>query len=185
MASSFSQLSLYKGHPVGFNPVSRAGSIREMTNSSGAIESQLAYDPYGRVAQLQGSISPDFQYAGYYEHAPSGENLTLFRAYNATSGRWINRDPSLEDGGVNLYGYLYNNPLSGVDLLGLQECCVAHPTPEINPKTGYPYGYNPFEGIPASWKYDPKTGPFKKPDGSLFDPGPQAARTATVGGPLQ
>ena len=55
------------------------GSIREMTNSSGAIQDQDAYDPFGRVTQLQGSVSPDYQYAGYYLHAASGLYLTRWR----------------------------------------------------------------------------------------------------------
>ncbi len=70
------------------------GSIREITNSSGTIQAQYAYDPYGQVTKIAGSgPDSDFQYAGYYYHGPSGLNLTLNRAYNPGLGRWINRDP--------------------------------------------------------------------------------------------
>ena len=34
-------------------------------------------------------------------------------------GKWPNRDPIGEQGGLNLYGYVYNNPVSYVDPFGL------------------------------------------------------------------
>ena len=55
--------------------------------------SQYRYGMYGEVTQTVGTLASDFQYAGYYFHAPSGLNLTTYRAYNPTLGRWINRDP--------------------------------------------------------------------------------------------
>ena len=68
------------------------GSIREITNGAGTIQAQYSYDPYGQVTKIAGTgVVSDFQYAGYYYHAPSGLNLTLYRAYNSNLGRWINR----------------------------------------------------------------------------------------------
>jgi RHS repeat-associated protein len=67
-------------------------------------------DLYGRITQLQGSLASDFQYAGYYYHAPSGLSLAIHRAYSANQGRWICRDPIGENAGLNLYDYVANNP---------------------------------------------------------------------------
>jgi len=100
-------------------------SIREMTNSSGTVEAQLAYDMYGRAAQLQGSLAPDFQFGDYYLHSRSGLSLTLTRAYSASQGRFINRDTIAEAGGVNLYEYVRNHPEQGVDPSG--KCAFAIP----------------------------------------------------------
>src|SRR5690348_9155192 len=36
-----------------------------------------------------------------------------------TSSRWINRDSINERGGLNLYGFIANNPINQIDLLGL------------------------------------------------------------------
>ena len=44
------------------------GSVREMTDTTGAIQARYDYDPYGRVTQIAGSMASDFQYAGYYKH---------------------------------------------------------------------------------------------------------------------
>ena len=42
-----------------------------------------------------------------------------FRYYNPSTGRWPSRDPIEEQGGVNLYGFVGNDPANSVDLLGL------------------------------------------------------------------
>jgi hypothetical protein len=34
-------------------------------------------------------------------------------------GRWINRDPKAEAGGINLYGFVGNDPINRIDLFGL------------------------------------------------------------------
>lgn len=44
-------------------------------------------------------------------------------AYKTASGRaeWPNRDPIGEEGGLNLYGFVYNNPMSFLDPYGLDQ----------------------------------------------------------------
>jgi RHS repeat-associated protein len=95
------------------------GSNREMTDSSGNIQAQYGFDPYGRITKLQGSQSADFQFAGYYEHLPSGLKMTLFRSYNANLGRWLSRDPVGQMDSANFYSYVDNAPVLGKDSLGL------------------------------------------------------------------
>ena len=91
------------------------GSIREVTDSNGAVRAVYDYDPYGNQVVVNGNMTVDLGYTGHYFHAPSGLNLTLYRAYNPVLGRWISRDPIGEDGGVNLYGYVQNSPLISTD----------------------------------------------------------------------
>ncbi|MBN8662870.1 MAG: RHS repeat-associated core domain-containing protein, partial [Candidatus Obscuribacter phosphatis] len=93
-------------------------SVCELLASGGSVQSQYSYSPYGRVANLQAGVSSDFQYAGYYAHAPSGLNLAVRRAYAATSGRWISRDPEEESEGINLYRYVNNSPVNYRDPSG-------------------------------------------------------------------
>ncbi len=47
-----------------------------------------------------------------------------YRYYSPGLGRWVNRDPVLEYGGLHLYGILANDLLSGTDMLGLVEFTV-------------------------------------------------------------
>jgi RHS repeat-associated protein len=42
----------------------------------------------------------------------------VYRGYNASLGRWLNRDPIGEVGGLNLYAYVNNNPLDSSDPTG-------------------------------------------------------------------
>ena len=79
------------------------GSVREMTDGSGNIVARYDYDPYGRTTLVSGSNLSDFQYAGYYAHQTSGLNLTMFRAYDPNTARWLSRDPVGEGIGPNLY----------------------------------------------------------------------------------
>jgi RHS repeat-associated protein len=96
------------------------GSIREMTDSVGTIVAQCSYDPYGQVTPIgTPSVNSDFQYAGMYRHARSGFDLTGFRQYDSGLARWLSRDPIEEFGGLNLYRYVKNNPISGIDPDGL------------------------------------------------------------------
>jgi len=45
--------------------------------------------------------------------------IGLLRYYNPETGRWVNRDPIEEEGGVNLYGFVANDPKFIWDYLGL------------------------------------------------------------------
>jgi RHS repeat-associated protein len=95
------------------------GSIRELTDSSGSVQTRYDYDPYGRRTKLSGSLDADFGFTGHYYHQPSGLHLALYRAYDGDLGRWISRDPIAEAGGVNLYRYVLNSPINLWDPYGL------------------------------------------------------------------
>jgi RHS repeat-associated protein len=99
--------------------VDHLGSVRELTDSTGAVRARYAYDPYGRRTKVSGDLEASFGYTGYYQHTPSGLSLALYRAYDARLGRFISRDPIEENGGVNLYAYVYSSPLNSIDPLGL------------------------------------------------------------------
>lgn len=49
----------------------------------------------------------------------SGVRYYGFRYYNPNTGRWINRDPIAERGGLNLYGLVGNSAINRYDYLGL------------------------------------------------------------------
>ena len=107
------------------------GSTREMCDGSGNIVARYDYDSYGRTTLVSGTDMASFQYAGMYKHQTSGFYLTEYRAYDPTTARWLSRDPAGEIetddgddddgtvGGMNLYGYVDNDPLNYYDDDGL------------------------------------------------------------------
>ena len=71
------------------------GSIRELTDSTQAIRARYDFDPYGLRGTNQITSSPieaDFGFTGHYFHAVSRLHLTLYRAYDAETGRWLSRE---------------------------------------------------------------------------------------------
>jgi RHS repeat-associated protein len=95
------------------------GSVRELCSSTGAIVARYSYDPYGRTTLVSGTNLATKQYASYYAHQPSGLEFSVYRAFDPNAGRWLNRDPIGERGGVNLYGYVVESPINLKDYLGL------------------------------------------------------------------
>jgi len=62
-----------------------------------------------------------------FTKSASGVRYYGFRYYNPNTGRWPNRDPIQEQGGLNLYGMVGNNPVNSWDYLGLAanyKCCT-------------------------------------------------------------
>jgi RHS repeat-associated protein len=95
------------------------GSVREVTDANGNLVARYDYDAWGRRTRVFGTYEADWGYAGYFVHRASKLNLTWYRAYDPDLGRWVSRDPIAEGGGLNLYGYVENNPPFTNDPLGL------------------------------------------------------------------
>jgi RHS repeat-associated protein len=110
------------------------GNIIALTNSSGNVSARYRYDAFGKVLS-----ATDVDASGWVNHnihgfssKPSFGNQGLlyygYRWYSPSLGRWINRDPIEESGGMNLYGFVGNDGVGMWDILGLKistECYLA------------------------------------------------------------
>jgi RHS repeat-associated protein len=104
------------------------GSVRDVLDATtGNRVASYDFSPYGSVTQSSVTNGTDYQYAGLFYHAPSGLNLATYRAMDGITGRFMNRDPLGEDGGVNLYAYVGGNPVNSIDPsgLGVVDCAKA------------------------------------------------------------
>jgi RHS repeat-associated protein len=111
------------------------GSIREVMGANGTVVSSSRYDAWGVRTTHGVQDAASFGFTGHLEHKELGLVFTLYRAYDPATGRWQSRDPIGESGGINLYGYVGNDPVSLIDPLGL------NPGDFINDASGDP---NPF-----------------------------------------
>jgi RHS repeat-associated protein len=86
-----------------------------------ALAGSYRYDPFGRLIGTPTGLAAinTQRYSSKDWHNASGFYYFGYRFYDPATQRWLNRDPIAEEGGVNLYGYVGNNPISGVDAFGL------------------------------------------------------------------
>jgi RHS repeat-associated protein len=94
------------------------GSVREVTDAAGVLRARYDYGFWGNRTRLSGDVETAVGYTGHHHHGKSGLVLTWYRAYDPDTGRWLSRDPIAEDGGLNLYGYVFNNPSDWIDPQG-------------------------------------------------------------------
>jgi RHS repeat-associated protein len=100
------------------------GSTVALTDDTGAVTTQYAYEPFGRatVQNLVGTSTNPYQYAGR-ENDGTGLYYNRARYYHPVFGRFISADPLAQSPrfpGVNdLYVYADDAPTTFTDPLGL------------------------------------------------------------------
>ncbi|MEK6589051.1 MAG: RHS repeat-associated core domain-containing protein, partial [Nitrospinota bacterium] len=95
------------------------GSITALTDGKGKVVQRYDYDSFGKLKRYGNKVKNSYTYT-CREYDRETE-LYYYRAryYDAKVGRFINRDPIGFEGGINLYVYVGNNPVSYIDPLGL------------------------------------------------------------------
>ncbi len=97
------------------------GSTVAMTDAAQSVINQYRYDPFGNIINQSETIPQPFTFVGQYGvmTEPNGFYYMRARYYDPQVGRFISEDPIGFDGGdVNLYAYVGNNPIMGVDPWG-------------------------------------------------------------------
>ncbi len=96
-------------------------SVRLVVNlADGSIVEELDYNEFGRVIADSNPGFQPFGFAGGLYDPATRLTRFGFRDYDAETGRWPNRDPIEEEGGLNLYTFVGNSPLIRVDAFGLK-----------------------------------------------------------------
>lgn len=96
------------------------GNTLGLTDSSGVVQTEYTYQPFGGTTVSGSSNGNPSQYSGRDNDA-TGLYYYRGRYYSPTLHRFISEDPIGFLGGVNLYGYVGNNPISYVDPYGLDK----------------------------------------------------------------
>ena len=124
------------------------GNITSLTDSSGNAVARYLNDPFGRPSGMWGPLAgPNVMRCSsmpYYDQA--GAIGYCGRFYDPILQRWLNQDPIGEAGGINLYGFVGNNPISRVDPYGLSWLTGPSPFPGQDPAQLGPYALHIDDG---------------------------------------
>ena len=114
------------------------GSLRVVADSDGHVLKEVLYDPFGGIIE---DSAPDLRipigFAGGLHDRDLGFVRFGWRDYDTFTGRWTAPDPLGDAGGdPDWYGYCLDDPVNGVDPLGL-----------------FQFGKRPLSCLPSNWHW--------------------------------
>ena len=120
-------VALLRGRSTFWIHTDHLGTPRAVTDAHRSIVWRAAYDPFG-AAHVDEDPDDDghrlqlnLRFPGQYADAESGTYYNLMRDYDPRLGRYLTPDPLGLYDGVNLFAYVHNNPVSGIDRYGMYD----------------------------------------------------------------
>lgn len=134
------------------------GNTRLLTDQGGAVVNRYRYTPFGAATVIVEGVPNPFRFVGQYGVMDEGNGRIFMRAryYDARWGRFISQDPIHFRGGMNLYGYCANAPVTCTDPGGeIYVIAIVVAVSAIFLWTGVlaKVAVNAFEG---AWNRDPR-----------------------------
>lgn len=111
-------LSVRRGGTTSFFQPDGHGSVARVVEA-GASKASYDYDVFGRIIGRTGASSEFYAFQGREFNEESGLYYFRARYYDPQTGRFISADPIGLQGGVNLYAFVKNNPVTLNDPTGL------------------------------------------------------------------
>ena len=149
------------------------GNVTELVNTNGLVMASYNYDPFGNMLSMSGPLASAntyrFSSKEWNEHA--GLYYYGYRFYDPNLQRWLNRDPISEAGGINLYGFVFNNPFFWADQYGLAPW-EPYPTCDAAAK-GVMQDLHDHPETVNGEHYEKASGIFKDKDGKYYYNPPQ------------
>ena len=95
------------------------GTPQKLTSVSGAVVWSAEYSSFGQATMSNELITNNLRFPGQYYDSETGLHYNWFRYYDPETGRYVGADPIGLRGGINIFSYVGNNPIRGVDPFGL------------------------------------------------------------------
>lgn len=93
-------------------------SVTELTDGAGNVVEPYRYRAFGEPASASRVANPFLFTGAFYDSQTALYNMRA-RWYSPALGRFLQPDPIGISGGVNLYSYVFNNPVTYADPFGL------------------------------------------------------------------
>jgi RHS repeat-associated protein len=112
-----------------------------MTAVNGAVVWAVNYEAFGKSERdPNSSVTNNLRFPGQYYDSETDQHYNYHRYYYPKVGRYLTEDPIKLEGGMNLFLYGENDPISMVDNLGLISYEGAKSVPKYGKWCGPFYG---------------------------------------------
>ena len=158
-----------------------AGNITGLMDGQQNMAARYMYTAFGNLTLRWGPMGGVNRIMfSSKEHLSNAEDIYDFgrRDWFTSPHRWLTRDPIGEAGGINLYGFVGNNPIGRIDPFGLAANVVSGPNGPVGPSS---------LDAPGGARYVPGSLPPLPLPGYLFGGvvvGMAGAAAVTIGAPL-
>jgi len=102
-----------------------SGTVRQLTNSAGAVTDTYEYDAFGNSITISGSTPNHFKYRGEEWDPDLGLYYLRARYMNPLTGRFVSRDPEngmdVDPQTLHKYVYADGDPVNGADPSGRED----------------------------------------------------------------
>lgn len=151
------RLSVFENGATYFVHTDHLGTPIALSDSTGTVQWKAHYTPFGKAIVEVNNLAQNIRFPGQYFDSESGLHYNYFRDYDPEIGRYIQSDPIGLNGGINTYGYGYQNPIMNTDPLGLcvgfcsRGATALRPNPgrAIAPRSSPIPGYEIAPGLPS------------------------------------
>jgi RHS repeat-associated protein len=97
------------------------GNVTALLDANANVAAAYQYDPFGVPRGPANTLSQPMQFSTKPYDEKTGLSYYGYRFYVPSIGHWLTRDPMWEAGGINLYGFVENNPINFIDPWGLED----------------------------------------------------------------
>src|SRR3989304_6465427 len=94
------------------------GTPQKVTDAAGAVVWSGDYKPFGEVLSGVSTVQNQFRFPGQYFDGETAQHSNYHRYYQTRTGRYLTPDPIGQAGGLNLYGYAFDDPVNKMDPSG-------------------------------------------------------------------